>query len=98
MTIYLLKELQKQLDLIQNPFLIRFLRNTQELRHRNIEIKGENEDEQTGIEIIKRVLEEPLRQIVENAGFESSAGNFSKSTSSPRWIIHLNNRVKLQTK
>ena len=72
MTIYLLKELQKQLDLIQNPFLIRFLRNTQKLHHRNIEIKGENEDEQTGIEIIKRVLEEPLRQIAENAGFEGS--------------------------
>ena len=35
-------------------------------------IKGVNEDEQTGIEIIKRVLEEPLRQIAENAGFEGS--------------------------
>jgi chaperonin GroEL len=36
------------------------------------EIKGENEDEQTGIEIIKRAIEEPLRQIVGNAGKEGA--------------------------
>ena len=35
-------------------------------------IKGDNEDEDTGIEIVKRALEEPLRQIVENAGLEGS--------------------------
>ncbi len=35
-------------------------------------LKGSNEDEQTGIEIIKRALQEPLRQIVENAGLEGS--------------------------
>jgi chaperonin GroEL len=35
-------------------------------------IKGENEDETTGMAIIKRALEEPLRQIVENAGMEGS--------------------------
>ena len=35
-------------------------------------LKGENEDENTGIAIIKRALEEPLRTIVENAGFEGS--------------------------
>lgn len=35
-------------------------------------IKGENEDEQTGIQIVRRALEEPLRQIVENAGMEGS--------------------------
>jgi len=35
-------------------------------------LKGETDDEQTGIEIIKRALEEPLRQIVANAGLESS--------------------------
>lgn len=33
---------------------------------------GENEDENTGIQIIRRALEEPLRQIVTNAGMESS--------------------------
>lgn len=33
---------------------------------------GETEDEQTGIDIIKRGLEEPLRQIVTNAGLEGS--------------------------
>jgi len=32
----------------------------------------ENEDEETGINIVKRALEEPLRQIVENAGIEGS--------------------------
>jgi chaperonin GroEL len=31
-------------------------------------VKGENEDENTGIAIIKRALEEPLRQIVGNSG------------------------------
>jgi chaperonin GroEL len=36
------------------------------------DLKGENDDEQTGIEIIKRAIEEPLRQIVENAGKEGA--------------------------
>jgi chaperonin GroEL len=35
-------------------------------------LKGGNEDETTGIAIVKRALEEPLRQIVENAGIEGS--------------------------
>jgi chaperonin GroEL len=35
-------------------------------------LKGDNNDETTGIAIIKRALEEPLRQIVENAGIEGS--------------------------
>ncbi len=35
-------------------------------------ISGENNDEQTGIAIIKRAIEEPLRQIVANAGGEGS--------------------------
>jgi len=35
-------------------------------------IKTENDDEQTGINIINRAVEEPLRQIVENAGMEGS--------------------------
>ena len=35
-------------------------------------LKGENDDEQTGIEIIKRAIEEPLRQIVGNAGKEGA--------------------------
>src|SRR5690554_2484193 len=36
------------------------------------ELKGDNEDEQTGIEIIKRAIEEPFRQIVANAGKEGA--------------------------
>ncbi len=36
------------------------------------DLKGENDDETTGIAIMKRALEEPLRQIVENAGMEGS--------------------------
>ena len=35
-------------------------------------LKGDNDDEQTGIEIIKRAIEEPLRQIVANAGKEGA--------------------------
>ncbi len=35
-------------------------------------VEGENEDQNIGIAIIKRALEEPLRQIVENAGLEGS--------------------------
>jgi len=35
-------------------------------------LKGDNYDEQTGINIITRAAEEPLRQIVENAGLEGS--------------------------
>ncbi|MFA9372499.1 MAG: chaperonin GroEL [Labilibaculum antarcticum] len=35
-------------------------------------LKGDNEDETTGIEIIKRAIEEPLRQIVLNAGGEGA--------------------------
>ena len=35
-------------------------------------LKGDNEDEQTGIEIVRRAIEEPLRQIVNNAGKEGA--------------------------
>jgi chaperonin GroEL len=35
-------------------------------------LKGENEDETTGIAIVKRAIEEPLRQICANAGIEGS--------------------------
>jgi chaperonin GroEL len=35
-------------------------------------LKGENEDQTTGIEIVKRAIEEPLRQIVVNAGKEGA--------------------------
>ena len=35
-------------------------------------LKGDNEDEQTGIEIVRRAIEEPLRQIVDNAGKEGA--------------------------
>jgi chaperonin GroEL len=35
-------------------------------------LKGENEDEMTGIAIVKRAAEEPLRQIIANAGGEGA--------------------------
>ncbi len=35
-------------------------------------LKGDNDDETTGIQIVKRAIEEPLRQIVANAGGEGS--------------------------
>ena len=36
------------------------------------ELKGDNDDETTGIAIVRRAIEEPLRQIVANAGGEGS--------------------------
>jgi chaperonin GroEL len=36
------------------------------------DLKGDNADEQTGINIVERAIEEPLRQIVENAGGEGA--------------------------
>ena len=36
------------------------------------ELKGENDDENTGIAIIRRAIEEPMRQIMENAGVEGA--------------------------
>lgn len=35
-------------------------------------LKGDNDDETTGIDIIRRAIEEPLRQIVANAGLEGA--------------------------
>ncbi len=36
------------------------------------DLKGDNQDEQTGIAIIRRAIEEPLRQICHNAGIEGA--------------------------
>jgi chaperonin GroEL len=36
------------------------------------DLKGENEDETLGIKIVKRAIEEPLRQIIANAGGEGA--------------------------
>ncbi len=36
------------------------------------DLEGENADETTGIAIVRRAIEEPMRQIVENAGLEGS--------------------------
>ncbi len=36
------------------------------------DLKGENDDEQTGIAIVERAIEEPLRQIAANAGVEGA--------------------------
>ncbi len=47
---------------------VAYLRAVAELD--NIEV--DNEDEEIGVAIIKRALEEPMRQIVENAGLEGS--------------------------
>jgi len=47
---------------------IAFIRSIEGLE----KLKGANEDETTGIAIVKRALEEPLRQIVANAGIEGS--------------------------
>ncbi|MCF8347281.1 MAG: chaperonin GroEL [Bacteroidales bacterium] len=47
---------------------VAFIRAIESLNNVNVE----NEDEETGVAIIKRALEEPLRRIVENAGLEGS--------------------------
>ncbi|HAL64741.1 MAG: 60 kDa chaperonin [Bacteroidetes bacterium 38_7] len=47
---------------------VAFIRAIEDIRN----LKGENEDENVGIKIIIRALEEPLRQIIENAGLEGS--------------------------
>lgn len=47
---------------------VAFVRATDALK----ELKGENEDETTGIRIIAKAIEEPLRQIAANAGLEGS--------------------------
>ena len=47
---------------------VAFIRATEAL----VNLKGENEDEQIGIDIIKRAIEEPLRQICNNAGIEGA--------------------------
>ena len=38
----------------------------------NIDVKGLNADEQAGIDIVRKALEAPVRQIAENAGVEGS--------------------------
>ncbi len=47
---------------------VAYIRATEALK----DLKGENDDETTGIHIIARAIEEPLRQIAENAGVEGS--------------------------
>jgi chaperonin GroEL len=47
---------------------IAFIRSIESLA----KVKGANEDESTGIAIVRRALEEPLRTIVSNAGIEGS--------------------------
>ena len=47
---------------------VAFIRSIEALEN----LKGVNEDETTGIQIVKRAIEEPLRQICENAGIEGS--------------------------
>jgi chaperonin GroEL len=37
-----------------------------------IKVEGENEDQQAGIEIVRKALESPIRQIAENSGVEGS--------------------------
>ncbi len=47
---------------------VAYIRAIQELEG----LQGDNADETTGIEIVKRAIEEPLRQIVDNAGKEGA--------------------------
>ncbi len=47
---------------------VAFIRSIESLKN----VKVSNEDQSTGVEIVKRALEEPLRQIAFNAGVEGS--------------------------
>ena len=47
---------------------VAYIRASQSLKG----LKGENDDETTGINIVARAIEEPLRQIAANAGVEGS--------------------------
>ena len=47
---------------------VAYIRATEALKN----LKGDNDDETTGIRIIERAIEEPLRQIAANAGVEAS--------------------------
>ena len=38
----------------------------------NIKVKGANDDQEAGIDIVRRALQAPIRQIAENAGVEGS--------------------------
>ncbi|ODT30945.1 chaperonin GroEL [Hyphomicrobium sp. CS1BSMeth3] len=38
----------------------------------SISVKGENEDQEAGVQIVRRALQAPIRQIAENAGVEGS--------------------------
>jgi chaperonin GroEL len=58
------------------------------------DLRGDNHDQDTGISIVRRALEEPLRQIVANAGAEASVvlarvaegkGNFGYNASSGQY-------------
>ena len=42
------------------------------LRASAVKAKGDNDDQQAGIDIVKRALQAPIRQIAENAGVEGS--------------------------
>jgi len=50
---------------------------------KSLRVKGDNEDQEAGINIIRRALQAPIRQIAENAGVEGSivVGKVSDSKS-----------------
>ncbi|MCX6334518.1 MAG: chaperonin GroEL [Bacteroidia bacterium] len=62
-------------------------------------LKGENEDQTTGIEIIKRAIEEPLRQIAVNAGQEGAvvAQNVKSGKGDYGYNAQTNKYEKLMT-
>ncbi len=60
-----------------------------------LNVEGANQDENTGIKIVKRAIEEPLRQIVANAGGEGSvivakvadgSGDFGYNAKSDEYV------------
>src|SRR5262249_40639313 len=55
---------------------------------KSLKTKGENEDQEAGINIVRRALQAPIRQIAENAGVEGSivVGKVTDQKSPPTGI------------
>jgi len=48
-------------------------------------VKGDNDDQRVGVEIVKKALQWPVRQIAENAGADAADAWFFNTHSSPPW-------------
>ena len=66
------EKLQERLAKLSGGVAVLYVGANSEVEMKEKKDRGDNADEQTGINIIKRAIEEPLRQIVTNAGGEGA--------------------------